>query len=124
MPEGEAAFNSLLRGYKSAAKRRGLKFELSREEFVALTKRSCYYCGVDPHTVYSAGHHYINGTYVYNGIDRIDNDKDYTSSNVVPCCFACNRAKMDTPYDDFICWLDRIAAFRGGDNGMGQKGSI
>jgi hypothetical protein len=30
---------------------------------------------------------------VYNGIDRIDNTKGYTSGNCLACCIRCNKLK-------------------------------
>lgn len=45
---------------------------------------------------------YNNGDYVYNGIDRIDNNDSYNLINCVPCCNVCNIAKSDTSYDDYI----------------------
>ena len=48
----------------------------------------------------------------FNGIDRKDNNRGYCTDNVVPCCKACNRAKMSTPYDKFMLYLNRIANFR------------
>jgi hypothetical protein len=41
-------------------------------------------------------------TFIYNGIDRVDNNKGYTIENCVPCCTAVNYAKLDMSYSDFI----------------------
>lgn len=73
--------------YKKNAKRRGLSFQLSKEQFYTLTAQPCEYCGR------------INE---YNGIDRIDSNKDYTIDNCVPCCASCNIMKNDTPFNEWI----------------------
>ena len=48
LPFGEASFNMLFDGYVRKARSRGLDFTLSREEFRALTKSDCLYCGRPP----------------------------------------------------------------------------
>lgn len=54
-------------------------------------------------------HERLYGDYIHNGVDRLDNDKPYEFTNVVPCCGICNRAKMTIPYYKFIEWIQRIA---------------
>lgn len=68
---------------KSAAKRRGIEFTLSVEEFIyILSSGKCHYCGYD-----------INEYGV--GLDRKDNSHGYIMENVVPCCAECNKVKND-----------------------------
>lgn len=65
---------------KSAAKQCGHVWELSLDEYRILRLRLCYYCdGMLP----------PKG----RGLDRIDNDRGYTSYNVLPCCTICNRVR-------------------------------
>lgn len=47
---------------------------------------------------------------MYNGIDRIDNQKGYSLDNVVACCRICNNAKSDMTVHEFHSWIMRIAA--------------
>jgi len=47
-----------------------------------------------------------------NGIDRIDSSKGYVEGNVVPCCAACNRAKMDGDVQNFEEHLDKLARYQ------------
>lgn len=109
LPPGQAAKNTLLRNYKHSAEGRGLAWELTDEEFFKLTQQSCHYCGIAP-TKLVVGNHY--GNYPHNGIDRKDNSLGYVKENIVPCCSGCNFAKSDKSYDDFVAWLDHVAAFR------------
>jgi hypothetical protein len=103
---GEAAFNALYRNYSRHAKDRGLLFELSKDEFRGLVMLGCYYCEAEPSQVSRpAGRG--NGSFIYNGIDRMDNLKGYSVGNCVPCCGRCNRAKTDLSYQGFVAWLVR-----------------
>jgi hypothetical protein len=104
-PLGTSAKKHLyyLYGYKSA--KRGLKFELTLEEFSNLTKSPCYYCGAEPSQVKK--YKKANGNYIYNGIDRFDNAKGYIKDNCVPCCKQCNTAKMEMSADEFADWIMR-----------------
>jgi hypothetical protein len=99
-PYGIAAMNRLYSIYKKGADKRKLVFDLSIEVFIELTSSNCYYCNRSPESILTR--HHINGAYIYNGIDRIDNTKGYTDSNVVPCCKRCNLAKGTLTRDEFI----------------------
>lgn len=107
LPPGEAAFNFLLRGYRQNALMRALPFELTQTEFKHLTQQPCAYCGKLPETTKWASHY--NGSFVYNGIDRVDPSKGYTPANAVTCCKQCNRAKRDLALDEFLTWLVRVS---------------
>lgn len=62
--------------------RRGLETDLTEIQFLALRAQDCNYCqGALP----------VSGC----GLDRIDNKKGYLVDNVLPCCAACNKAKME-----------------------------
>lgn len=105
LPEGEAAKNSLLLIYKGSARKRGIAWELSDEDFFELIQNNCYYDGVPPLQVY-ASH---KGDYKYNGIDRVDNTKGYTKDNCVACCWNCNNAKKDMTQEKFYDFIARIS---------------
>lgn len=100
---GVAAFNNLYYGYKKRSKTRGKDFELTKEEFKILTKRECFYCGKPPSQRFGRDHY--NQAYVYNGIDRLDNNIGYILENCVSCCSQCNFAKHSVSYDDFLIWV-------------------
>jgi len=84
--------NTSLRGRfgigKFQAKRRGLSWLLTLEEFSGLQGLPCHYCGL-PYTV-------VQGA----GLDRVDSDRGYERDNVVPCCWECNQAKHDNFHHD------------------------
>ena len=77
--------------YRRKAASRGIQFELTEEEFFALTSSDCFYCGEKPSRTNKASDRY--GHYVYNGVDRVDNSVGYATANCVPCCANCNYKK-------------------------------
>ena len=79
--------------YKSSAKKRNHKFEFSLFDFATLILKPCYYCGKK------------DG--IYNGIDRLDNNKGYVKGNCVSCCKSCNYAKRNYPLEEFKENTDR-----------------
>ena len=111
LPSGQAALNNLYCAYRGGAKSRGLEFSLTIEEFSALTKEDCKYCGIEPTQIWT-GTSKKCSPYTYNGVDRVQNEQGYTSCNTVPCCKVCNQAKHNMKLNDFIAWLDRVVQFR------------
>jgi len=108
--DGEAAFNTLLYSYKNGAKHRGLKFSISKNKFKELTKGNCYYCGNPPSTVFFRKS--MNGSYIYNGVDRIDNNIGYVYGNVVSCCERCNMSKLKKTEEEFLKMVKEIYLHR------------
>lgn len=81
--------------YKNSAKKRGLDFTITKDEFLTAVLNVCYYCGEVQEIKYK--------TYVYliNGIDRINNSLGYVSGNVRTCCRICNVAKGTMTEQEF-----------------------
>lgn len=95
-----AGRNDALGSYKRQARSRGIAWELTDEDFDRLTSSDCYHCGSPPTNVKRCKK-YEGSAFIYSGIDRLDNTLGYTRENAVPCCFACNRYKLDSPYDEW-----------------------
>lgn len=120
---GVAAMNDLIGSYSRAAKTRGRKWEISDESAIELFTSRCRYCGVPPLQIWP--HHHVgvrsryNGTVHYNGIDRVDNDLDYTPSNCVPCCGTCNKLKHKLSQVDFLSAVRRIYEYQTNENHHG-----
>jgi hypothetical protein len=78
---------------RDSAKRRGLPWTITREEYTAIISQPCDYCGGP-----------LNPTGY--GLDQMSPGVGYHRTNVVPCCKRCNAVKMDEfTYDemqDFI----------------------
>lgn len=108
LPSGVAAQNKLFYRYRWAAKKRGLVWKLSETAFRKLALDVCHYCGDSPKQIHRTEDG--NGDFVYNGVDRKDNEIGYVENNCVSCCKQCNFAKRNLNYPDFIAWLIRAGS--------------
>lgn len=114
-PDGIAAARNVFNSYKTKCEKKKIAFEVTFGEFVEITSSNCHYCGSVPEQEYSgifksglrAGKKKVNGTYKYNGIDRIDSRLGYVSGNMRPCCRYCNSAKLDRTEGEFYAWIER-----------------
>lgn len=103
-PTGVPAFNKIFYAYKKNANRKGLTFDLTEDYFKKLINKNCYYCGNEPNNISRSR----KNIYIYNGIDRIDNNKGYTIENSIPCCLWCNYAKRERSVEDFEKWIEKL----------------
>jgi len=107
-----AAFNKLYGSYKSRAKTKKLNFSLTPAEAKNLFTSNCYYCGAIPSLIYKSSYEdYVYtrvGNFIYNGIDRKNNDEGYDLKNCVPCCKTCNIAKKAASSEQFLNWITRV----------------
>lgn len=100
------AFRQLLANYKHHAKQRGFVWELTDEQFKGITSSPCYYTEHIPSSEIKA----MSGeVYIYNGVDRLDNAKGYTTENSVPCCGEVNMMKKALSKEHFIELCKKIA---------------
>jgi hypothetical protein len=109
----DIAFEYILNDYVNGAKKRNYEFSLTKEEFKVMTQQNCYYCNIEPRQLkYKNGNHvFKKSSYVYNGIDRKDNNIGYTKENSVACCRTCNIAKAQMTVDEFLLWVKRVCEF-------------
>jgi len=116
--KGIANAKSVYDNYRRGAKTRCLDFELSFDEFLTLCVGNCHYCGIPPSQIMdvknSQGKSRLNGEFIYNGIDRLDNNKGYELENCVSCCGTCNIAKTNMVYEDFLNWVERVHEYQNG----------
>lgn len=99
----------LYKSYQRNAKLRNREFSITFDQFKEVTSSDCHYCHAKP--VYKTKGTKQGLIYIYNGIDRKDNDLGYTTENCIPACQACNYAKQNSSYEDFTSWLHRIAVY-------------
>lgn len=52
-PNNIAMKNRIYKGYEGSAKRRGCEFSLTKEKFFEMIQSTCFYCGVEPETLYA-----------------------------------------------------------------------
>lgn len=107
-PKGETGFNKLLSHYRYTAKVEQRIFELTNPEFRKLTSSSCYYCGSIPSKIKNTSSGLEWGKYIYNGIDRIDNNIGYVIGNCVSCCIICNRGKRTIECSSWINHIQKL----------------
>lgn len=107
LAKGEANFNQLYKNYKQRARIAGLIFLLSKNDFRKLTSGNCDYCNSTPQQSATFGYK-LNGVYIYNGIDRVDNTKGYELNNCVPCCKYCNWMKRTLSVSEFLEHIQKI----------------
>lgn len=96
---GRSMRYALFTSYLKNALDRGLKFELTQENFAALSQGNCHYCGSEPRQKFQTSD--AATPYTYNGIDRVDNSRGYHVDNCVPCCKICNKMKSALSEQEF-----------------------
>jgi hypothetical protein len=117
MPDGEASKLAVYRNYLCSARKKGLSFDLSVEQFSVLTKENCVYCDAPPSNVLAHIRRNDKASpYIYSGIDRVNNLIGYTTANSLPCCEICNKAKRNLTIEQFNEWLNRLVNFRTSQN--------
>lgn len=115
---GSQLYSSIACRIRARSKRKGMQFDLTREDIKdwwVSTPDSCHYCGIsvqdylkiqDYIISYTGDSFEINrfkrffwGKHVGSinrlTIDRRDNSKGYTVSNMVKACWICNSIKTD-----------------------------
>jgi hypothetical protein len=79
--------------------------DLTLDEFIILSQLNCHYCNKGPSNEYNINKNRklskINDPFIYNGLDRVNNNLKHTKNNVVPCCKRCNIMKGTKTVDEF-----------------------
>lgn len=81
---------------RSNAKKRGLLFDFTLDEFKHICNLQCFYCEKNPQIKTHVG------TAYRNSIDRLDSSVGYIKTNCVPCCVTCQFMKGSLSYNDFV----------------------
>lgn len=111
--QGQTGLKNLFTTYNGHARRKSREFNLTIDEFQALTSGNCYFCNAKPSQVIANNARNPNkishwGDYTYNGIDRLDNTIGYIKSNCISCCGICNWAKSNRSVDEFKSYIRNI----------------
>jgi hypothetical protein len=102
--EGEFAINNVISSYSRGATKRGLSWELSKEQALTIMSKNCWFCDSVPQNCSRSA----TGNFFYNGIDRLDNTVGYVYSNCVACCKVCNFMKRAMSVEGFFAHLKKI----------------
>lgn len=98
-------YNSLL----GNCRRRKIYCRLKFETVKNLLAANCFYCGAPPRNRIKR----LLFTYLYQGIDRLNNDKGYVDGNVLPCCGACNSIKgKHLSHEEMLLVAQMLKTFR------------
>jgi hypothetical protein len=103
VPIRERLITHQFRIYRIGAEKRGLVFELTKEQVASLTFQHCYLCNIAPSNAWKG--------LSYSGIDRVDNAVGYTAKNSRACCWECNNAKGTMNIERFISMCIRVYSF-------------
>lgn len=97
------------------SKKSGIKTDITLNDFIFLSKKCCFYCGLShSNTMFDRCNYYKKNIETsshkveYNGIDRLDSKQGYTKNNTVSCCKYCNTAKNTMSIVDFLVFIKRI----------------
>lgn len=113
-PPGYSGLRRMYETYVRRCAKKKVKFELSLEEFKALTSAHCYYCGREPQGVYRhsskdrSTRAIEHGKYPNNTIDRIDSSAGYVAGNCRTACKQCNVMKWNHSEQEFIDHITRL----------------
>lgn len=105
----DSARSRLFHKYKYNAKKRNIKWALTKEEFYGITKEQCHYCGKAPRGLIKD--RWKKYECRYSGVDRKSSRRGYTVKNCVPCCSTCNYMKGKMSYRDFLAKVSKIFRF-------------
>src|SRR5687768_10270145 len=73
------------------------EWKIDNDTAIKLMMSPCHYC------------ERIAEEFSPNGIDRVDNNKDFTADNVVPCCKICNLWKSNMTIEEFMEHIKRLS---------------
>ena len=113
----EVFINTIFSHYKHGAKNRNFEFKLDKQQFSNFLFQPCYYCGIDAFATYIIKGILGDRDVKYNGIDRLDSSKGYTTDNCISCCKICNVAKSDLTIQEFNEWLVRLIKYQNSQRG-------
>ena len=104
--KGKSGMVEVYGSYRRNAEKRKLSFDISIDQAEKWMAQNCYYCNAIPSSICNKTKH--GEDFVYNGIDRKDNQKGYSEENCVPCCKICNRIKHILSEEEFISKIKSI----------------
>lgn len=116
----EIAFNNRVYEPKTASAREVFLRKYSDgnlvfDDFYRLSQLNCFYCVAKPSNKKDTVRHDRSGffsdncTFVYSGLDRVDNNLPHNLNNCVPCCKECNMSKRNMKLNDFYRMIYNVS---------------
>lgn len=81
--------------YKIKSKERNILFSIEENEFLFYINKNCFYCNV----------------LGLNGLDRVNNLKNYENGNIVSCCINCNKLKNNLSIENWENYIIRLKEY-------------
>lgn len=119
-------YNKVKYRHKLLKERKGIVFSkkdndryyddfITIKEFELLSFKKCFYCDEESSVVWKdisstrgVVYEVSDLTINANGLDRIDNDKEYQLGNILTCCKECNRMRGTLTQAQFYIRLRKI----------------
>lgn len=99
--------NDAYRAQKAGAASRNYTWHLSKEEYLAIARRPCVYCGA-----ISVRRNKSTGASLnLNSVDRRNNEPFYRKGNCQSVCFRCQEIKSDKSHHEFTKSIAEIAKY-------------
>jgi hypothetical protein len=95
----------LLNGAKRRSVKDNKEFNLTKQFLISLFNKQegkCFYTGLDLLAYNNSSNDFCVS------IDRVDSTKDYTTDNIVLCCWIINRIKTNLSIKDFVNYCSLI----------------
>lgn len=115
LPPGAAAFNKRYSACKHSAKKRGIEFSLSKEQYHNIVTQPCSFCGRAPSPwnpyLYADGkvrYKHMSSSSIerawihISSVDRIDSKKGYVFENCQPLCVRHNYMKAERTLEELL----------------------
>jgi len=90
--------------YQKHARKKHIPFTIEYDHFKELILGNCYYCDAPPSNCYKVRFH----DFRYSGVDKSTPSLGYIPTNVVSCCWTCNRMKGVLTHDEFIAKIAQL----------------
>ena len=107
LPNSQSLFNKFYKDHLISAKKRGLESFLSKEEYLSIIRKPCFYCG----KFSTRWCKRLKSSVRANSADRINNENSYTLDNTVSSCVACQYMKWTCSADEYVQHCIEVAKF-------------
>lgn len=114
--DNATVFRNAYNCHLDCAQRRGYESNLSAEQYIAIIKQPCHYCGaISSRKKVSKSKDLLPLDRITrvssNSADRVNNEPFYDLNNTVPCCFVCQKMKGSLSMSAFVTQSQAVANY-------------